>query len=175
MTGNATPTRIRPHQQRKEGDLITGACNTTAIGTLVERTSGYLQLVHLPATHTAGAVCPAVAAVMAPLPACMRRSLTWEQGSELSEHATITAVLDHGVFFARPGSPWQRGSNENANGLLRQYFPKSTDLAIHTAADLQTVEDRLNNRPRKRHGWRTPAQMYAKLILETGPTVATTG
>lgn len=158
-----------------EGDLITGAFNTTAIGTLVERTSGYLRLVHLPATHTAQVVCPAVAAVMAPLPALMRRSLTWDQGSELSEHAIITSVMDHGVFFAHPGSPWQRGSNENTNGLLRQYFPKSTDLGIHTAADLQTVEDRLNNRPRKRHDWKTPAQIYAKLILESGPTVATTG
>lgn len=158
-----------------EGDLITGAYNTTAIGTLVERTSGYVQLVHLPDDHTAAAVCQSVAAALTPLPALMRRSLTWDQGSELAEHARITAVLDHGVFFAHPGSPWQRGSNENANGLLRQYFPKGSDLAVHTIADLRAVQDRLNSRPRKRHGWRTPAEIYAKLVLETGPTVATTG
>lgn len=158
-----------------EGDLITGAHNVTAIGTLVERTSGYVQLVQLPDDHTAAAVCPAVAAALAPLPALMRRSLTWDQGSELAEHARITAVLDHGVFFAHPGSPWQRGSNENANGLLRQCFPKGSDLAVHTVADLRAVQERLSSRPRKRHGWRTPAEIYAKLVLETGPTVATTG
>jgi len=108
-----------------EGDLITGAYNVTAIGTLVERTSGYIQLVHLPTDHTARSVCVAVAAVMSPLPMTMRQSLTWDQGSELSEHATITDVLTNGVYFAHPGSPWQRGSNENINGLLRQYSPRA--------------------------------------------------
>ena len=149
-----------------EVDLITGAYNVTAIGTLVERTSGYIQLVHLPADHTARGVCSAVAEVMVPLPlpVTMRRSLTWDQRSELSEHATITGVLTDGVYFAHPGSPWQRGSNENINGLLRQYFPKSTDLAIHTPLDLRAVEERLNNRPRKRHGWKTPAEIYAQLV-----------
>ncbi len=91
----------------------------------MERTSGYVQLVHLPIDHTARNVCPAVAATMVPLPASMRRSLTWDQGAEMAEHATITGVLSDGVFFAQPASPWQRGSNENINGLLRQYFPRA--------------------------------------------------
>ena len=141
----------------------------------MERASGYIQLVHLPTDHTARSVCAAVAAVMAPLPTTMRRSLTWDQGSELSEHATIADVLIDGVYFAHPGSPWQRGSNENVNGLLRQYFPKSTDLAIHSALDLRTVEERLNNRPRKRHGWKTPVEIYAQLVQDSEPTVATIG
>lgn len=158
-----------------EGDLITGAYNVTAIGTLVERTSGYIRLVHLPTDHTAPSVCSAVTAVMAPLPLTMRRSLTWDQGSELSEHATIAGVLSDGVYFAHPGSPWQRGSNENLNGLLRQYFPKSTNLAIHNALDLRAVEERLNNRPRKRHGWKTPAEIYAQIVQDSEPTVATIG
>ena len=105
----------------------------------------------------------------------MRRSLTWDQGSEMAEHATIIRVMDDGVFFAHPGSPWQRGSNENTNGLLRQYFPKSSDLAIHTARDSSAVADRLNNRPRKRHGWRTPAEIYSQHMQESEPTVATIG
>ncbi len=87
----------------------------------------------------------------------------------------VTGVLSDGVFFALPASPWQRGSNENVNGLLRQYFPKSTDLAIHNVDDLRAVEDRLNNRPRKRHGWRTPAEIYAQHVQDSRPTVATTG
>ncbi len=158
-----------------EGDLITGAYNATAIATLVERTSGYVQLVHLPTDHTAALVCPAVAASMLGLPAVMRQSLTWDQGVEMAAHATITTTLHHGVFFAHPGSPWQRGSNENTNGLLRQYFPKSTDLSVHTALDLRAVQDRLNDRPRKRHGWKTPAEIYAQHVPESEPTVATTG
>lgn len=157
-----------------EGDLITGAYNATAIGTLVERTSGYIQLVHLPTDHTAANVCPAVAATMRLQPPQMRRSLTWDQGAEMAEHATVTRVLDHGVFFAHAASPWQRGSNENANGLLRQYFPKSTDLSVHGVLDLRAAEDLLNNRPRKRHGWRTPAEIYEQHVTGSGHIVATT-
>ena len=107
------------------------------------------------------------------LPEPMRLSLTWDQGSQMAAHATVAAVLDQGVFFAHPGSPWQRGSNENTNGLLRQYFPKSTDLSIHSALDLREVENRLNNRPRKRHGWKTPAEIYAQHLSQSDPTVAT--
>lgn len=157
-----------------EGDLITGSHNATAIGTLVERTSGYVQLVHLPTDHTAPTVCPGVAATFERLPEPMRLSLTWDQGSQMAAHATVAAVLDHGVFFAHPGSPWQRGSNENTNPLLRQYFPKSTDLSIHSALDLREVENRLNNRPRKRHGWKTPAEIYAQHLPQSDPNVATT-
>lgn len=147
-----------------EGDLITGAYNPTAIATLVERTSGLVRLVHLPIDHTAKNVCPAVAATMSLLPSTMRRSLTWDQGVEMAEHATVTRDLTDGVFFARPASPWQRGTNENTNGLLRQYFPKSTNLSLHNADDLRVVADRLNNRPRKRHGWKTPAEVYAQHV-----------
>ena len=157
-----------------EGDLITGSYNATAIGTLVERTSGYVQLVHLPTDHTAAKVCRGVAATFEGLPERMRLSLTWDQGSEMAAHATVAAVLEQGVFFAHPGSPWQRGSNENTNGLLRRYFPKSTDLSIHSALDLREVENRLNNRPRKRHGWKTPAEIYTQHLPQSDPTVATT-
>lgn len=168
------PLDVRVVAGHWEGDLITGSYNASAIGTLVERTSGFVQLVHLPIDHTAKTVCPAVAVSMSLLPSSMRRSLTWDQGAEMAEHATVAGVLSDGVFFALPASPWQRGSNENLNGLLRQYFPKSTDLAIHDVGDLREVEDRLNNRPRKRHAWKTPAEMYAQHLQDSGPTVATT-
>lgn len=135
----------------------------------------YIQLVHLPADHTARSVCAGVSAVMTPLPIAMRRSLTWDQGSELSEHAIIAKVLTDGVYFAHPAGPWQRGSNENINGLLRQYFSKSTDLAIRNPLDLRAVEELLNNRPRKRHGWKTSADIYAQLVKDSKPTVATVG
>ncbi|WP_290515419.1 IS30 family transposase [Aeromicrobium sp.] len=157
-----------------EGDLITGAYNVTAIGTLVERTSGLVQLVHLPVDHTAKNVCPAVAATMASQPsprtvvivACSAISAPWSQVSERR--------IEGGVFFALPGSPWQRGSNENTNGLLRQYFPKSSNLDIHSAVDLHAVAERLNGRPRKRHGWKTPAEIYASHVQDSELTVATT-
>jgi IS30 family transposase len=98
--------------------------------------------------------------VLGELPEAARWTLTWDQGSEMAYHDQIAPLLKEGVFFAHPGSPWQRGTNENTNGLLRQYFPKRTDLSIHTAADLRAIQDRLNNRPRKILGWSTPAERF---------------
>jgi transposase, IS30 family len=144
-----------------EGDLIIGRSSQSAIGTLVDRTSRYLRLIHLPASHDAQAVRDGLIGVLASLPEAARLTLTWDQGSEMACHDQIASLLRDGVFFAHPASPWQRGTNENTNGLLRQYFPKRTDLSIHTAADLRAVEDRLNNRPRKTLGWRTPAEIFA--------------
>ncbi|GGM34236.1 hypothetical protein GCM10012275_01960 [Longimycelium tulufanense] len=94
----------------------------------------------------------------------MRLTLTWDQGLEMACHGQIAPLLREGVFFAHPASPWQRGTNENTNGLLRQYFPKRTDLSVHTPADLQAVQDRLNNRPRKTLGWRTPADVLRDVL-----------
>ena len=110
-----------------EGDLITGRANRSAIATLVERASGYTVLVHLPGAHTADVMSTALTAAFAALPATLRRSLTWDRGTEMADHAQLSAATGMGVFFADPHSPWQRGSNENANGLLRQYFPKGSN------------------------------------------------
>jgi transposase, IS30 family len=143
-----------------EGDLIIGRGSQSAIGTVVDRASRYLRLVHLPASHDAEAVRDGLISVLASLPEAARITLTWDQGSEMACHDQIAPLLSEGVFFAHPASPWQRGTNENTNGLLRQYFPKRTDLSLHTAEDLRAVEDRLNNRPRKTLGWRTPADMF---------------
>ncbi|MFE3781941.1 IS30 family transposase [Amycolatopsis sp. NPDC059090] len=147
-----------------EGDLILGRGNRSAIATLVCRTSRYLQLVHLPHGHAAGAVSDALAACFGPLPAAARLTLTWDQGTEMAQHHRIAEHRTEGVFFAHPGSPWLRGTNENTNGLLRQYFPKGTDLSVHTAEDLRQVEHRLNHRPRKRLGWRTPADIFTAAL-----------
>jgi IS30 family transposase len=144
-----------------EGDLIVGAAGRSAIGTPVDRASRYLLLVHLPTDRTAEAIRDALIAVLGRLPESLRLTLTWDQGSEMACHDQIAPLLQEGVFFAHPGSPWQRGTNENTNGLLRQYFPKRTDLSVHTPADLQAVQDRLNSRPRKTLGWRTPAEVLA--------------
>jgi IS30 family transposase len=142
-----------------EGDLITGRVNQSAIGTLVDRASRYVKLVHLPGGRSAPALRDALTLVVLDLPPELRRTLTWDQGSEMAHHDRIAPLFRDGVFFAYPGRPWERPSNENTNGLLRQYFPKRTDLSIHTAEDLRAVEERLNNRPRKTLGWRTPAQI----------------
>ena len=139
-----------------EGDLITGASNRSAIGTLVERTSRFTILLHLPADHGAQAVRDAVVAALAALPASLRRSLTWDQGSEMALHAQISQALGMPVFFCEKASPWQRPSNENTNGLLRQYFPKGTDLRVHSPEQLVAVAAELNARPRKTLGWDTP-------------------
>jgi IS30 family transposase len=130
-----------------EGDLIVGRLNRSAIATLVDRRSRFVKLVAIPAQRTAEAVRDVIVAALLELPANARRSLTWDQGSEMAGHHQISEVLDSGVFFAHPGKPWQRGTNENTNGLLRQYFPKGTDLSTHTSDDLRSVEDRLNHRP----------------------------
>jgi IS30 family transposase len=147
-----------------EGDLIIGKDGASAIGTLVERTTRFVMLLHLPDQHSAEAVRDAMITTMGTLPAALRRSLTWDQGSELARHSEITLAVDLPIYFCDPHSPWQRGSNENTNGLLRQYFPKGTDLSVHTTTDLELVAAKLNARPRKTLGWDTPAEALARLL-----------
>ena len=147
-----------------EGDLIIGADNASAIGTLVERTTRYVMLVHLPHGRTAEHVRDGLITTMATLPAHLRGSLTWDQGAEMAAHRSFSIAADMPVYFCDPASPWQRGSNENTNGLLRQYFPKSTDLSIHSPEDLEHVAQQLTRRPRKTLGWRTPAERLGELL-----------
>jgi transposase, IS30 family len=147
-----------------EGDLIVGRGNRSAIATLVDRRSRYLRLVGLPHGHDAAAVRDALIAALAQLPAVSRQTLTWDQGCELAHHEHIGEHLAQGVFFAYPASPWLRGTNENTNGLLRQYFPKGSDLSVHGPEELRRVQDRLNNRPRKTLGWRTPADVFHEAV-----------
>jgi IS30 family transposase len=149
-----------------EGDLITGAENRTAIGTLVERTTGFLLLLHLPENHGALAVQEAITTAVADLPELMRKTLTWDQGIEMANHAKIAEATGLDIYFCDPHAPWQRPSSENTNGLLRQYFPKGTDLSFHGPGILERVAIEMNNRPRKRLGWRTPAEAYDKLLSE---------
>jgi transposase, IS30 family len=149
-----------------EGDLILGADNKSAIGTLVERSTRYCILLHLPRGHGAGDVLDVLPAAVAALPAHLRRSLTWDQGSEMGLHAQISATTGLDIYFCDPHSPWQRGTNENTNGLLRQYFPKGTSLRRYTPADLDAVATQLNGRPRKTLGWNTPAEELSKLLLQ---------
>ncbi len=149
-----------------EGDLIIGKDSASAIGTLVERSTRYLLLLHLPDNHTAEAVRDAMLAAIATLPAKMRASLTWDQGSEMAAHAEITLATGLPIYFCDPHAPWQRGSNENTNGLLRQYFPKGTDLSIHSREDLDIVAHQLNTRPRKTLNWQTPTQRLNQLLLQ---------
>ncbi|HYN35086.1 MAG TPA: IS30 family transposase [Ilumatobacteraceae bacterium] len=147
-----------------EGDLIIGAGGRSAIGTLVERTTRFVMLLHLPNGHSAAEVNAAMAAKIAELPAALVRSITWDQGTELARHRQFSIDTGVDIYFCDPHSPWQRGSNENTNGLLRQYFPKSTDLNTHDAAHLDTVADQLNGRPRKTLNWKTPAEALANLL-----------
>ena len=141
-----------------EGDLIIGAGNGSAIGTLVERKTRFVLLLHLPRGHGPDQVADAMTEAMSGLPAAIRRSLTWDQGREMSGHARFTVDTGIPVYFCDPHKPWQRGSNENTNGLLRQYFPKGSDLSAHSREHLQHVADQLNSRPRKTLDWKTPAQ-----------------
>ncbi len=150
-----------------EGDLILGSANGSAIGTLVERSTRFVMLLHLPQGHGALAVQEAMCAAMAELPQTLRRTLTWDQGGEMRNHLAIADATGLQIYFCDPHSPWQRGSNENTNGLLRQYFPKGTDLSVFPADYLDYVAMQLNNRPRKRHGYKTPAEVLDQLLSDT--------
>ena len=148
-----------------EGDLIMGSTKSnSAIGTLVERMCGFCLLLHLPTGHGALAVQQAMVTKMSQLPAILRRTLTWDQGHEMANHAQIAAATGLDIYFCDPHAPWQRGSNENTNGLLRQYFPKGSDLSIHGPGYLDFVAAELNNRPRKRLHWKTPAEALDQLL-----------
>jgi IS30 family transposase len=150
-----------------EGDLIIGKGGKSAIGTLVERSTRFVMLLHLPGRHDAASVEAQMTAQMMALPGHLRRSLTWDQGREMSRHAAFTVATGIPVYFCDPHSPWQRGSNENTNGLLRQYFPKGTSLRGHTREDLDRVAAQLNSRPRMTLNWQTPAD---KLQAHLGAT-----
>jgi len=149
-----------------EGDLIVGAANGSAIGTLVERTTGYLMLIHLPGDHGALALQEALVTAVADLPQMLKKTLTWDQGSEMANHAAIATATGLEIYFCDPHSPWQRPSNENTNGLLRQYFPKGSDISVHGPGVLEAVAIEINNRPRKRLNWRTPAEALDQLLCE---------
>ena len=174
-----------------EGDLIIGL-DSSAIGTLVERSTRFTMLLHLPrikehgrqikvhngpalAGHGAEAVRDAIASSITTLPEQLRRSLTWDQGAEMAQHAQLRLDIGLAIYFCDPHSPWQRGTNENTNGLLRQYFPKGTDLSRHTRDDLDAVAAALNSRPRKTLGWKTPAEaLNNHLLLVQQGGIATT-
>ncbi len=164
-----------------EGDLIIGLASS-AIGTLVERSTPFTMLLHLPpmpghregprvqngpalAGHGAEAVRDAIASAIASLPDTLRRTLTWDQGAEMAQHAQLRVEAGLDIYFCDPRSPWQRGTNENTNGLLRQYFPKGTDLSRHTPDELVAVAATLNGRPRKTLGWKTPAEAFNDHLL----------
>ena len=147
-----------------EGDLIIGKGARSAIGTLVERTSRYVMLLHLPHGRTAEDVRAALTRQVSKLPAELRRTLTWDQGKEMAEHVRFSTDTDMQVFFCDPHSPWQRGSAENTNGLLRQYFPRNTDLSLHSAAYLNAVARELNNRPRQTLHWMKPSEVFGRTV-----------
>jgi transposase, IS30 family len=149
-----------------EGDLIIGRNGKSAIGTLVERSTRFVLLLHLPDGHEAAQVAAAMTQAMGGLPGAIRRSLTWDQGKEMAGHAQISVDAGLDIYFCDPHSPWQRGSNENTNGLLRQYFPKGTDLSVHSREHLAAVAAQLNARPRKTLGWRTPARALGEVLDE---------
>jgi IS30 family transposase len=148
-----------------EGDLIIGKNGRSAIGTMVERTTRFTMLLHLPGDHSAETVRAAMTAKIVQLPTELVRSVTWDQGPEMAGHARFRVDTGVEVYFCDPHSPWQRGSNENTNGLLRQYFPKGTDLALHTAQHLDTVAASLNGRPRQTLDWMTPSEKLDQLLV----------
>jgi transposase, IS30 family len=147
-----------------EGDLIMGKANRSAIGTLVERQTRYVMLVRVPTPRTAGLVKDALARQILTLPEQLRRSLTWDRGKEMGAHVAFSIDTGVAVYFCDPHSPWQRGSNENTNGLLRQYFPKGTDLSVYDQAQLDAVANELNGRPRQTLGWMKPSEAFAGLV-----------
>jgi IS30 family transposase len=164
-----------------EGDLIIGL-NSSAIGTLVERTTRFTMLLHLPpmpghssgarvkngpalSGHGAEAVRNAIATKIVNLPEHLRKSLTWDQGAEMAQHAQLQIDTGMAIYFCDPQSPWQRGTDENTNGLLRQYFPKGTDISRYAEHELDAVANALNQRPRKSLGWKTPAEALEELLF----------
>jgi IS30 family transposase len=150
-----------------EGDLIIGKDCRSAVGTLVERTTRYVLLLHLPEGRDARLVEQAMRQAITALPAGLARTVTWDQGKEMSYHAGFTIATGIPVYFCDPHKPWQRGSNENTNGLLRQYLPKGTDLSVHSAADLARIAASLNNRPRKTLGFMTPSEKLTEFLAHT--------
>lgn len=151
-----------------EGDLIIGKDVGSQIATLVERMTRYVVLVRIPYDRTAERVARQLARKMRVLPNLLKNSLTWDQGGEMAQHARFTIATGMPVYFCDPHSPWQRGTNENTNGLLRQYFPKGTDLSGYTQTQLDAVADELNDRPRKTLGWRKPTEVLNQLMLDSG-------
>jgi IS30 family transposase len=151
-----------------EGDLIIGKGGRSAIGTLVERSSRYVVLLHLPQGRTAEDVRAALTHQVSRLPAELRRTLTWDQGKEMADHVRFRTDTNMVVYFCNPHSPWQRGSNENTNGLLRQYFPSKTDLSLHSAAHLNAVARQLNNRPRQTLNWMKPSEVFGRAVASIG-------
>jgi IS30 family transposase len=150
-----------------EGDLLTGGDLKSAVGTLVERSTRFVLLLHLPGGRDAHLVEQAMQHAISTLPAELARSITWDQGKEMAYHADFTIATGVPVCFCDPHKPWQRGSNENTNGLLRQYLPKGTDLSVHSADDLTRIARSLNGRPRKTLGFMTPSEKLAELIAHT--------
>jgi transposase, IS30 family len=153
-----------------EGDLIIGKDQQSAIGTLVERQTRLVRLLHLP-RRDGDTLHDALRARLGVLPPWLRRSITWDQGTEMARHLTITATLGAPVYFCDSRSPWQRGSNENTNGLLRDYFPKGTDLRVHPAEHLLAVENELNNRPRGVLDDQSPATLFDALLASPSQSV----
>jgi IS30 family transposase len=151
-----------------EGDLIIGKGGKSQIATLVERASRYVMLVRIPYDRTAERVTTLLARKMETLPDFLRNSVTWDQGKEMADHANFTVKTGIDVYFCDPHSPWQRGTNENTNGLLRQYFPKGTDLSTYTQAELDAVADELNNRPRQTLDWLKPTEVLNKFLVKAG-------
>lgn len=150
-----------------EGDLIIGKDSRSAIGTLVERSTRFVLLLHLPDRHDAISVREEMIRAMSTLPAALQRTVTWDQGVEMARHSEFSLATGIDVFFCDPHSPWQRGTNENTNGLLRQYFPKGTDLSVHDRAELDRVQASINNRPRKTLGYMTPSEKLTELLAPT--------
>lgn len=151
-----------------EGDLILGKLNRSAVGTLVERTTRFVLLLHLPDGHQAEKVERAMREAITTLPDELRRSITWDQGKEMANHAAFTVATGIPVYFCDPHSPWQRGSNENTNRLLRQYMPKGTDLSLHSQEELARIARSLNDRPRETLGFMTPSERLTELVAMTG-------
>ena len=147
---------------------IIGKGGKSQVATLVERASRFTMLVRIPYDRTAQRVSILLAQKMEHLPEFLRKSVTWDQGKEMADHASFTVKTGIDVYFCDPHSPWQRGSNENTNGLLRQYFPKGTDLSGHTQAELDAVADELNNRPRQTLNWKKPTEVLNKFLVEAG-------